>query len=487
MKLYEKTAAELSGMLAGREISAVELAESVFSRIDTAEDTVGAYITLTKELALNQAAAVDKKRMAGENLSPLAGIPMAVKDNIGIKGVPLTCASRMLENYVPPFSATVIDRLDVLGAVFTGKTNLDEFAMGSSCETSYFKKTKNPWNISHVPGGSSGGSAAALAAGEAIIALGSDTGGSVRLPAAYCGVAGLRPTYGAVSRYGAAALASSLDQISPMGRCVKDVAMLFSAICGADKMDATAAHRKYPDFLKTLGTGVKGKVIGVPKEYFDVGVETEVADAVHAAIKLLEGEGAVIREISLPSTEYALSAYYIIMTAEASSNLARFDGIRFGYRAKEFADFSELIEKSRSEGFGEEVKRRIMLGTNILSSGYIDAYYKRAALLRQRIVAEFAVAFSGCDCMIAPTAPTPAIRIGENIGDPVKMYAMDICTVAVSIAGLPAISVPCGVTAQNLPIGMQIIGAKFAEETVLQTARHYEQCTGGFNRLPEIL
>lgn len=487
MNLYEKTATELSKMLAAREISAVELVQSVFERINEVEGKVGAYITLTKELAMEQAARIDEKRSDGRTLSPLAGIPLAVKDNIGIKGVPLTCASKMLEHYVPPFSATVIDRLEEQGSVFTGKTNLDEFAMGSSCETSYFKKTRNPQNLNHVPGGSSGGSAAALAAGEAILSLGSDTGGSVRLPASYCGVVGLKPTYGAVSRYGAVAFGSSLDQISPMARCVEDVAMLFNAICGGDKMDAVCARREYPDFTANLDAGVKGKVIGVPKEYFGMGVDNEIADAVYEAIRTLELEGAHVREISLPSTDYALSAYYVISSAEASSNLARFDGVRFGYRAGDCKGVDELIESSRSEGFGEEVKRRIMLGTNILTSGYHDAYYKRAVLLRRRIRAEFTEAFSGCDMMIAPTAPTTAIKLGENIGDPVKMYAMDVCTVGISIAGLPAITVPCGRDKQNLPIGMQVIGPEFGEETILQAARHYERLTGGFNRLPALL
>lgn len=475
MSLYEKTASELGGLLERKEISAAELAESVYGRIDAVEDNVGAYVTLTKELALSQAKTVDEKRASGEKLPPLAGIPMAVKDNIGVKGVRLTCASKMLENYVPPFSATVIDRLVTDGLVITGKTNLDEFAMGSSTETSYFKKTRNPHDLDRVPGGSSGGSAAALAAGEAIIALGSDTGGSVRLPASYCGVVGLKPTYGAVSRYGAIAFGSSLDQISPMGRSVEDVAMLFSSICGHDKMDAVCMRREYPDFAAGLETDIKGKIIGVPKEYFGEGVDKEVTGHVMAAIREFEKHGAKTKEISLPSTDFALSAYYIISSAEASSNMARFDGIRFGYRAEKFSDFNELIENSRSEGFGEEVKRRIMLGTNVLSSGYYDAYYKRAALARVRIGEEFARAMDSCDCLMTPTAPTTAIRLGENAGDPVKMYAMDVCTVAISIAGLPAISVPCGVDSGGLPVGLQIIGAKFAEQTVLQTAYWYEQ------------
>lgn len=478
MKLYEKNASELSNMLDAKEISSVELLRSVFERIDEVEDKVCAYITQTRELALEQAKAVDAKRAAGEKLSPLAGIPLAVKDNIGVNGVPLTCASKMLENYVPPFSATVIDKVIACGSLVTGKTNLDEFAMGSSCETSYFKKTRNPQNLECVPGGSSGGSAAALAAGETILALGSDTGGSVRLPAAYCGVVGLKPTYGAVSRYGAIAFGSSLDQISPMGRSVKDAAMLFSAICGHDKMDATSVARTYPDFAQNLDADIKGKVIGIPKEYFGEGVDKEIAAAVMKAVKRFEDAGARVREVSLPSTGFALSAYYIISSAEASSNLARFDGIRFGHRAGEYSDVNELIEKSRSEGFGEEVKRRIMLGTNILSSGYIDAYYKRAALVREHIKVEFNAVLVDCDCLVTPTSPTTAIRLGENLNDPAKMYAMDVCTVAVSIAGLPAISVPCGRDSGGMPIGMQIIGARFSELEILRMAYSHEQSVG---------
>ena len=477
MELFEYTAAELSAMLGNGETSSAEVTESVLGRIEAVEPRVGAYITRMADSARKQAAEADKRIKAGES-NPMLGIPMAVKDNIGVKGFPLTAASKMLENYVPPFSATIIDRLEQAGAVFTGKANLDEFAMGSSCESSYFGPTRNPRDLACVPGGSSGGSAAALAAGEAILALGSDTGGSVRLPAAYCGVVGLKPTYGAVSRFGAIAFASSTDQISPMGRSVADAAALLGAIAGPDPMDATAARRSYPDFVAGLNAGIKGKVLGLPKEYFGEGVDKEVKDAVRAMAARLEQEGARVAEVSLPSTDYSLSAYYIITSAEASSNLARFDGVRYGYRAGGYHGVDELIEKSRSEGFGDEVKRRIMLGTNILSSGYYDAYYRRGQLLRVKIIREFDEVLNTCDLLLAPTSPSVAFRLGDTAGDSVKMYAQDICTVAISIAGLPAISVPCGLSSGGMPIGMQVVGPRFGEESMLQTAQVVENLAG---------
>jgi len=487
MSLFQKTATELSGMLAAKQISAVELLNDVFSRIDSVEDKIQAYITQTRELALSQAEKVDERRSKGGDLLPLAGIPLAVKDNISVKGIPLTCASRMLESYIPPFSATVIDILTGKGTVLTGKTNLDEFAMGSSCETSYFKKTRNPQNLDYTPGGSSGGSAAALAAGEAIIALGTDTGGSARLPAAYCGVVGLRPTYGAVSRYGAVAFGSSLDQICPMGRSVADVAALFSEICGPDKMDAVAAVRGYPDFMSALGNGINGMTIGIPAEYFGEGIDAEIAKIVMDAVHVLEREGAVVKQISLPATRYALPAYYIISAAEASSNLARFDGVRFGHRASEYENVDELIEKSRSEGFGDEVKRRLILGAHFLSAGNYDVYYKRAALMRRRVHAEFEACLGGdCDCIISPTTATTAVKSGEHMDASAKGYTVDACTVAASLAGLPAISLPCGTASNGLPVGLQITGGKFAEEQILQMAYRFEAATGGPKSLPVI-
>lgn len=485
MNLYEKTASELSSMLKSKEISSVELTESVFDRIESVEDKVNAYVTLNKEQALETAKAVDEKRANGEELSPLAGIPMGIKDNISTKGLRTTCASKMLENYVPPFNATVMNKLNDAGAVITGKLNMDEYAMGSSTENSFFGATKNPFDLERIPGGSSGGSAAAVAAQEAIVSLGSDTGGSIRQPAAYCGVVGLKPTYGAVSRFGLVAFASSLDQIGPLGKSVEDVAMVQSIINGHDKMDATSAYRDYTDLRANLNSDVKGLKIGLPKEYFGEGIDPEVKDKIHSAVKELEKQGAVVKEIELPSTDYALSAYYIISSAEASSNLARFDGVRYGYRAENYDGLIDMYERTRSEGFGDEVKRRIMLGTFVLSSGFYDAYYGKAKLLQRRISAEFNNAFADVDVIAAPTVPTTAFKIGENIGDPLKMYATDICTVTVNIAGLPAVSVPCGFDSKNLPVGLQLIGNKFTEQKLLNTAYAYEKIYGGF-KMPNL-
>lgn len=480
MELFKKNAVELSEMLKNKEISSVELTNAVFQRIDDVEDKVEAYVTLDKENALKKAKIIDEKISNGENLHPLAGVPIGVKDNISTKGLRTTCSSKMLENYVPPFNATVVDKINDAGMIVTGKLNMDEFAMGSSTENSYFKKTKNPFDLTRIPGGSSGGSAAAVAANEAIVSLGSDTGGSIRQPASYCGVVGLKPTYGTVSRYGLVAFASSLDQIGPIGKCVEDVAMLQSLINGYDKMDATSAYREYPDFKAQLSTNVKGLRIGLPKEYFGDGIDENVKTAVLNAVKELEKQGAIVKEISLPSTDYALSSYYIISSAEASSNLARYDGVKYGYRAENYDNLVDMYEKTRSEGFGDEVKRRILLGTFVLSSGFYDGYYKKAKLSQRRISAEFSESFKDIDVIATPTVPSTAFKIGENIGDPVKMYATDICTVTINIAGLPAISVPCGYDASGLPIGLQLIGDKFTESTLLNTAYAYEKLFGGF-------
>lgn len=480
MELFEKNAYELSDMLKNKEISSVELTKSVFQRINAVEDKINSYVTLNEENALKTAAEIDEKRTNGENLSALAGLPIGIKDNISTKGLRTTCSSKMLSNYVPPFNATVINKLNDAGVVITGKLNMDEFAMGSSTETSYFKPTCNPHALDRIPGGSSGGSAAAVAACEAVVSLGSDTGGSIRQPASYCGVVGLKPTYGAVSRFGLVAFASSLDQIGPIGKCVKDVAMVQSVINGHDKMDATSAYRDYTDLAANLKSDVNGLRIGLPKEYFGEGIDSEVKASVLNAVKELEKQGAVVKEISLPSTDYALSAYYIISSAEASSNLARFDGVRYGFRAENYDSLIDMYEKTRSEGFGDEVKRRIMLGTFVLSSGFYDAYYGKAKLLQRRISEEFNHAFTDIDVIAAPTVPTTAFRIGENMGDPLKMYATDICTVTVNIAGLPAISVPCGTDSNKLPVGLQLIGNKFTEQTLLNTAYAYEKISDGF-------
>lgn len=485
MELFERNAYELSDMLKNKEISSVELTESVFDRIKSVENKVNSYVTLNEENALETAAEIDKKRANQESLSDLAGIPMGIKDNISTKGLRTTCSSNMLNNYVPPFNATVINKLNDAGAVITGKLNMDEFAMGSSTETSYFKPTCNPHALDRIPGGSSGGSAAAVAACEAVVSLGSDTGGSIRQPASYCGVVGLKPTYGAVSRFGLVAFASSLDQIGPIGKCVKDVAMVQSVINGHDKMDATSAYRNYTDLSANLSADVKGLKIGIPNEYFGEGIDNEVKASVLNAVKELEKQGAVVKEISLPSTDYALSAYYIISSAEASSNLARFDGVRYGYRAENYDSLIDMYEKTRSEGFGDEVKRRIMLGTFVLSSGFYDAYYGKAKLLQKRISEEFNNAFKDIDIIAAPTVPTTAFKIGENIDDPLKMYATDICTVTVNIAGLPAVSIPCGTDSNKLPIGLQLIGNKFTEQTLLNTAYAYENFCGGF-KMPKL-
>ena len=466
-------------MLRKRECSAAEICKDTLARIHVAEDRIGAYITQCEDV-MQQAQKVDKALAAGEVLHPLAGIPVAVKDNISTKGIRTTCASRMLEHYVPPYDATVIEKLRRAGMILIGKTNLDEFAMGASTETSYFKKTHNPHNTEYVPGGSSGGSAAAVAAGETILALGSDTGGSVRQPAAFCGIVGLKPTYGSVSRYGLIAYASSLDQIGAMGRSVHDTAMLYSLICGYDKMDATSVQKSYPDFAAACSADIRGLRIGVPKEYFGDNVHPAVQAAVWKGIRLLERGGAVVKEISFPSMEYAVNAYYIIASAEASSNLARYDGVRYGFRAEKTDSLTDMYVKTRSLGFGDEVKRRIMLGTFVLSTECYDAYYKKALLMQRRIKQEFADAFQMCDVLITPVYPTAAFQPGALAEHPLMRYTGDICTVPANIAGLPAISVPCGMTEQGLPIGMQITGPHFAEQTILNAAYAYETLCGGF-------
>ncbi len=486
MELYEYSAAKLSAMMEQGEISAHELCESVFRRIEGTDPEVHAYLTLQKEEALKQADEVDKLRRSGESLPPLAGIPVGIKDNICTKGLRTTCASRMLHNFVPPYDATVIKKLRAQYAVIPGKLNMDEFAMGSSTETSYFQKTANPHDLTRIPGGSSGGSAAAVAAGSAVVALGSDTGGSIRQPASLCGVVGLKPTYGAVSRFGLVAFASSLDQIGPFGRTVEDAALLYDAVCGPDSMDATSVRRDVTPIAPQLHASVKGLKIGLPHEYFEEGVEESTKKAVMNAAAELEKAGAKLIPLSLPSTGYGLSAYYIIASAEASSNLARFDGVKYGYRTEHFETLEQMYENTRSEGFGDEVKRRILLGTFVLSSGYYDAYYKRAKMLQQQMTREFVSVFEQCDLLLTPTTPYTAFKLGERIDDPLMMYRCDVCTVPVNIAGLPAVSLPCGRDDRGLPIGMQLIGPHFSEARLLNTAYSYEKLIGGFPPMPRL-
>lgn len=478
MELYKKTAAELSELLAAKEISSVELVTDIYARTDAVEDKVGAYITQTREKALEAAAAIDAKRAGGEALSPLAGIPVAVKDNICTRGIRTTCASKMLENFVPPYQATAAAKLEEAGLIVTGKVNMDEFAMGSSCENSALQVTRNPHHLDCVPGGSSGGSAAVVAAGEVPISVGSDTGGSIRQPAAFCGVVGLKPTYGAVSRFGLVAFASSLDQIGPFGRTVKDTAMLADVLMGYDKMDSTSVPREYTSLTAHLNADIKGLKIGLPKEYFSEGISAPVREAVLKAADVYRSLGAEVFEISLPLSEYALPVYYILSSAEASSNLARFDGVKYGYRAKDFDGLIDLYVKSRSEGFGVEVQRRIMLGTYVLSSGYYDAYYKKARAAQRKIRADYDAALQQCDVILTPVAPTTAYKLGEKTSDPLQMYAGDICTVSVNIAGLPAMVQPCGFDESGLPIGMQLIGPRFGEQTLMNAGLAFEQASG---------
>lgn len=473
-ELVKRSVSEHSAALQSGAYSAKELTKAYLDAIDETDGTIGAYISLYPEEALAAAAAVDEKRAKGESLSPLAGIPAGIKDNICTRGMRTTCASKMLENYVPPYDADVIERLKQSDYILLGKLNMDEFAMGSSCENSALKLTRNPADTSRVPGGSSGGSAAAVAAYEAAYTLGSDTGGSIRQPASFCGVVGMKPTYGSVSRYGLVAFASSLDQIGPLTRTVQDNALVLNAICGHDKRDATSLARQHADFTARIGQEVKGLRIGMPKEFFGEGISAEVKTAVENAAKLYEKMGAAIEEVSMPSIPHALSAYYIISSAEASSNLARFDGIRYGYRAKEFDDITDLYLKSRSEGFGAEVKRRIMLGTFALSSGYYDAYYKKAQQVRSLVTADFNRVFETCDVILSPVAPTPAYKLGEKSADPLEMYMGDAYSVPVNIAGVPALSLPCGKTEAGLPVGCQLIGKVFSEPLLYQVGAALE-------------
>ena len=471
MEIYELTVHELLEKLDKKEITKEEVLTSYQNRIEEKEKDVQAFITITDKEAKEQL----KKIKEEENTSKLAGIPIGIKDNICTKGVKTTCASRMLENFVSPYDATVIEKINNERLISLGKLNMDEFAMGGSTEHSYFKKTKNPWNLNKVPGGSSGGSAAAVATGLVPWALGSDTGGSVRQPAAFCGVVGLKPTYGLISRYGLVAFASSLDQIGTLTKDVEDAAILLNIIAGHDEKDTTSANREKIDYTKCLQNDVKGLKIGIPKQYFGDGINSEVKDAINEVIKQYEKMGAIVEECSLDVADYALATYYIIACAEASSNLGRFDGIRYGYRTKDFSDLKDLYKNSRSEGFGEEVKRRIILGTYVLSSGYYDAYYKKAQQVRTLVKNEFENNFKKYDVILTPTSPNVAFDIGSKIDNPLEMYLSDVCTVPVNIAGLPAISIPCGVNSEGMPIGFQLIGNHFEEATILNAAYAYEK------------
>ena len=484
MELYELTIHEARDALRKGEVSSVDVTRSVLRRIEAVDGRIRAYLRTRPEEALAAAEEADRRRARGDD-HPLLGIPLAIKDVLCTAGVETTCGSRILEGFVPPYDATVVARLRQAGAVLLGKTNTDEFAMGSSTENSGYFTTHNPWDLSRVPGGSSGGSAAAVAADECLAALGSDTGGSVRQPAALCGVVGLKPTYGRVSRYGLVAFASSLDQVGPLGKDVTDCALLLGAIAGHDPRDATSADLPVPDYAAALRPEVAGMRLGLPREYLSDGMQPEVEAAVHAAVQVYEGLGAEVIEVAMPHTEYALPTYYLIAPAEASANLARYDGVRYGLSHPEATDIWDAYRRTRQEGFGAEVKRRIMLGTYALSAGYYDAYYLKAQKVRTLIKQDFDRALERCDALVVPTTPTTAFRIGERVDDPLQMYLGDVFTLPLNLAGLCGISVPCG-SAQGLPIGLQVLGGAYDEATILRVAYAYEQATDWHTRTPPL-
>jgi aspartyl-tRNA(Asn)/glutamyl-tRNA(Gln) amidotransferase subunit A len=485
MNLHLLTIHELHDRLKSREISSQELTESIFRRIDATEGKLNSFITLCRESALAEAKKADERFRKGEDVCPLLGIPIALKDIFLTQGVLTTCASKILGNFIPPYDGTTVKKLKKAGAVTVGKTNMDEFAMGSSTENSAFSVTRNPWKLDRVPGGSSGGSASAVAADQCIASLGTDTGGSIRQPAACCGVVGLKPTYGRISRFGIIAFASSLDQVGPITKDVTDCALMLEAIGGYDPSDSTSVNIPVPNYRSYLNGAVRDLKIGVPKEYFIAGMQPEVEKAVRDAIRVLEKNGVRVEEISLPHTEFAVAVYYIIATAEASSNLARYDGMKYGYRAQA-KDLTETYLKTREQGFGPEVKRRIMLGTYALSAGYYDAYYLKAQKVRALIKKDFEEAFKKCDAILTPTAPTTAFKIGEKTQDPLQMYLSDIFTISVNLAGVPALSVPCGFDSGGLPVGLQLIGKHFDETTILRIAFAYEQATEWHERKPQL-
>ncbi|MCI8592624.1 MAG: Asp-tRNA(Asn)/Glu-tRNA(Gln) amidotransferase subunit GatA [Lachnospiraceae bacterium] len=478
MDLLQVTALELGRKIRDKEITAVEAAEASLAQIRKVEDTVHAYVTVDEEGALLRARQVQEKIEAGELAGPLAGVPVAVKDNMCTKGMRTTCSSRILENFVPTYDADAVERLADAGAVILGKTNMDEFAMGSTTETSAFGVTRNPWNPAHVPGGSSGGSCAAVAAGECFLALGSDTGGSIRQPSSFCGVTGIKPTYGTVSRYGLIAYGSSLDQIGPVGRDVADCAAMLEVLAAHDRRDSTSVAREDTDFTAALADDVKGMRIGISRDYLGEGLDPEVRQAVLEAARVLEDRGAVVEQFDLSLVEYAIPAYYVIASAEASSNLSRFDGVKYGYRCGDYEGLHNMYKKTRSEGFGPEVKRRIMLGSFVLSSGYYDAYYLKALRTKALIKKAFDEAFAKYDVILGPAAPYTAPRLGESLRDPIQMYLGDIYTISVNLAGLPGMTVPCGMDAKGLPIGLQLIGDCFKEKNILRAGYAFERARG---------
>jgi len=486
MSSVERTATELLSLLSHGELTAEELAAAFLESIRVRDAKVRAFLHIDEGNVLEQARAVDRKRKAGQPLGSLAGIPIALKDLLCTAGQPTTCGSKILQPFVPPYDAHVVTRLKEADAVLLGKTNMDEFAMGSSTENSAYQITRNPWDLERIPGGSSGGSVAAVTASEAPLALGSDTGGSIRQPAGLCGVVGMKPTYGRVSRFGVVAFASSLDQIGPIAHDVTDAALLLGVIAGHDPRDSTSVERPVPPYRKTVDQPVQPLTIGVAKEYFGQGLDPEVEQHVRVGLKVYERLGATIQEISLPNTPFAVATYYIVATAEASSNLARYDGVQYGHRAKNFSNLIDMYCKTRGEGFGSEVKRRVMLGTYALSSGYKDAYYLKALKVRRLIKEDFDRAFAACDVIMGPTSPTPAFPIGERTEDPLAMYLADIYTISCNLAGLPGISIPCGFTRAGLPVGLQIFAPAFEEERLLRVARMHERETDWHRRRPKL-
>jgi len=484
-EIIKMSATTLAEKIKNKELSSVEVTKAFIKRAKETDPKIKAYISITEEYAINQAEESDKKIASGAETGELEGVPIAIKDNILIENIKMTASSKILENYTAPYDATVIEKLKKAGAVFIGKTNLDEFAMGSSTENSAFFTTKNPWNTEHIPGGSSGGSASAVSAMTAPLALGTDTGGSIRQPASCCGIVGLKPTYGRVSRFGAVAFASSLDQIGPMSKTVEDSALLLNVIAGFDKKDSTSINVPVPDYLETIKQDIKGLKIGLPKEYFIDGLDSDVKKSIEKAIEIYKKAGAEFVEISLPLTDYAVAVYYIICCSEASANLARYDGVRYGFRA-ECDNLLDEYQKSRGHGFGPEVKRRIMLGTYALSAGYYDAYYGKAQKVRTLIKQDFENAFKKVDLILTPSAPTPAFKIGEKSSDPLQMYLSDIFTISCNLAAVPGMSIPCGFSEKGIPIGMQLLASNFDEQTMFKAAYSYQQATEWHKQFPNI-